>query len=286
MTNIQPLKLSGLSDMLAYIDQHPPVNDTNTSAQHNSPSHTWDFCLGYEGALKTAANGGHWPEGTDRMLAAQRLQPAPTTRQTAPAPTLAPAGSSPHVAAFLTGDPRNMRRQQPRPRLIKPVIKMAANIGVASAVTASDRANVGAAYLTVVTELEQAGYRVQLDAVWLVGAGNTNRQKVNAKWMNMQVTVKNPDQPFNPATAAFLLCHPAVTRRLGFAIAERVHTWEPTVSAGYGRCTPANAATNNLKARYDIYTDTLYDQKWLHSPRLALEHIRELAKKAIGEISQ
>jgi hypothetical protein len=88
-------------------------------------------------------------------------------------------------------------------------------------------ANFGVAVAQYVGQLERSGTRVEL-----LGAicSEVSGTRVAHVW-----TVKRADQPFDLAVAAFSIGHPAMFRRIGFALRERCAAKETSL---YGSSVP------------------------------------------------
>jgi hypothetical protein len=94
-------------------------------------------------------------------------------------------------------------------------------------VTAPCMANLGVAIAQYVAQLERQGTRVEL-----LGAicSEVSNKRVSHVW-----TVKRADMPINLGVAAFSIGHPAMFRRIGFALRERCSVTE---DPGYGFSVP------------------------------------------------
>ena len=123
-------------------------------------------------------------------------------------------GAYPSVGRYLAGNPANMRRLSAvnRPR----VLSLSASGGLAARVDSSDIEAHAASAAAIVDMLESADYRVELFWVWRALGRDLSTE--------IAVCIKQADQPVNLATLAFLIGHPAMLRRVGFAIAAH-HPW-------------------------------------------------------------
>jgi hypothetical protein len=71
------------------------------------------------------------------------------------------AGELPDIGRFLAGDPAHMKRHG-HPKGHRPIISLAINVIANAMITAQQMANYGAALVTVVDQIENAGRRVDL----------------------------------------------------------------------------------------------------------------------------
>ena len=100
-----------------------------------------------------------------------------------------------------------------RPR----VLSLSVSGALSGFVDSSDIEAHAASAAAIVDMLEGADYRVELFWVWRsLGPGLS---------AEVAVCIKQADQPVNLATLAFLIGHPAMLRRVGFAIAAH-HPWQ------------------------------------------------------------
>ena len=124
-------------------------------------------------------------------------------------------GAYPSVGRYLAGNPANMRRLSSvnRPR----VLSLSVSGGLSARVDSSDIESHAASAAAIVDMLESADYRVELFWVWRALGPDLSTE--------IAVCIKQADQPVNLATLAFLIGHPAMLRRVGFAIAAH-HPWQ------------------------------------------------------------
>jgi len=125
------------------------------------------------------------------------------------------AGAYPSVGRFLSGNPANMRRlgQANTPR----VLSLSVDGALSASVSAADMEAHAASAAAIIDTLEAADYRVELFWVWRAN-GDSLRTEVAA-------CVKQADQAVNLSTLAFSLGHPAMLRRIGFALVGSIPHW-------------------------------------------------------------
>lgn len=212
-----------LPDVQRWLRNTPPTWTRHgcTSSQsmdsfHNSKS--WDFGVGYGGALKLAENG--WSEGAKDL--SDRLAAHMPNRDHVDSWRYDVAGELPDIGRYLAGDPTHMKRHG-HPKGHKPIISLLVNICCSASVGANSFANYGAAMCSVIDQLENSGRRVELNVVWVSLISGV---RVCVGW-----TAKRAEDSLDLASVAFSLAHPAASRRLGFAMCERSSA-SPT--PGYG----------------------------------------------------
>jgi hypothetical protein len=199
-------QFDNLVDMVDYISSAPRVWDRQSSrATHDKQ---WTLGVSWEGALRMARNG--WEEGIRQVHALAAAVPNNTvvTRE------LSVAGEYPDVPRYLAGDPFNMVKRG-KARVPKPTMTIVSSIGANSHVSGQAMANFGAAIVALVDRLESRGVRVELIGCWR-STGMGDRSSFSMSW-----TVKRAEDALDLSAVAFGLGHPAMLRRLGFAVMER-----------------------------------------------------------------
>lgn len=208
-------------------------------ARRAPPYKSWDDGVGYKGALRLAAEG--WPEGVRQIQAMAQLV---STGQL-PTRSFDVAGDYPDVSRALGGDPRNMVRRG-RVQTPRPTVTIAVNVCVNRAVDGTMKMNYGAALTGLVDRLESKGVRVELlctDAAVKEGG----QHMISTAW-----TVKRAQDTLDLSAIAFSVAHPAMARRLCFAMYEHC----PSDLEMYGYGAPVRAL---LPEHFiDLPEDTLY----------------------------
>lgn len=188
---------------------------TYNTSHDNGASKSWDLGAGYDEAVRMAREG--WLEGAER--AAEHLK-ALTPKEPAPALRTDFYGHMPHVPRFCAGAPDNMIRHHPTPTLGNGrVLTLYVPINANYHTKAAYMANFGIGLAHYVDQLEQDGIRVELYATQSNDGFNKHNgaaARVNFAWL-----LKHADQPVDLAVLAFAVGHPAMFRRLGFAMLER-----------------------------------------------------------------
>lgn len=197
-------QFSDLPELVNFIHTTPRVW-RKQSSRDESASRTWDLGAGYEGALRLADTG--WEEGVKNLSALAATVPNNTivTR------SYGVAGELPDVPRYLAGDPFNMIHRG-KAKVPKPTMTIALNVRASCAVGAQEMANFGAAICALVDRLESRRVRVEL--LGLVATNGPKRFAIS--W-----GIKRPQDALDLSAVAFSYAHPAMFRRLGFAVMER-----------------------------------------------------------------
>lgn len=183
----------------------------DTYAWGTDPSHV-EFCGTRDMAEAVALARDGWRAGADAAAKAwaglQAVMPQ-ARRQIAHGFS----GSSVSVARMLAGQPRHMRRRVLADAPVRPIITLIANASAPSSVKAEDMLQHAIAQAAVVDMLETRGYRCAV--IYLKRAVNPG----DTFGFEMAVRVKAADMPRNLAMLTFVLGHPGMYRRIGFALA-------------------------------------------------------------------
>lgn len=186
----------------------------------------WDLNAGYAKSVDMARFG--WIEGAEKAQEALKAF-APMTPQ--PDTKIDFYGFRPHVPRFCAGAPNNMIRHASAPSMgCGKVLTLIVPVNALANVSAKCMANFGTAVAQYVNQLETDGTRVEL-----VGAVVS---QVSGWRVAHTFTIKHADQPLDLAVVAFAIGHPAMFRRLGFALRERCAAPE---DPGYGATLQATA---------------------------------------------
>jgi hypothetical protein len=224
----------------------------HTASEKTEYDHEWDYGMDLQTTLHNLDNGYIWDDGVNLLKTSLEVTEKLAAKAFMPGIRRDVVGGAVSIGAFLAGHPRNMRRREPAPAIDKPVLSVGIPINLVCTCRASQRANYGAAILSVCNQLERKGYRLNIDAIWRAGAHNPY-----SNWINVEINVKGPRQRLNMAAFSFAIMHAAVFRRAGFRVAETVSEWGNTVACGYGY--PANDRPfhNSMASDYDLYFDNM-----------------------------
>lgn len=202
-------QFDSLAELSRYISDTPRTWSQNESKNADATDQ-WDLGAGYDQALYMAANG--WLEGAREAEAAlAHFVP----RDPAPDCVTDFYGHMPHVPRFCAGAPDSMIRHSPKVtigggRVLTLYVAVCAN----GFVKAECMKNFGLGIAQYINEMETVkGIRCEL-----YGACTSNLKgvRVSHTWR-----IKHADQPLDLPVLAFSIGHPAMLRRLEFALCER-----------------------------------------------------------------
>lgn len=195
-----------LVDMVRYVSTEP----RRWQSQDSRSGYGSDWTLGasYDDSLKLARDG--WEEGVRNISALATGVPNQIVRTR----ELSVAGEFPDVPRYLAGDPFNMIKRG-KQRVPKASMAIVASIGANCNVPGQEMANFGAALVALVDRLESRNVRVELYGVWRC-QNMGDRSTFSCSW-----TIKRTEDHLDLSAVAFGLGHPAMLRRLGFAVMER-----------------------------------------------------------------
>lgn len=211
-------KFDSLPELYRWLDSTPRTWRGNES-RNERPAMDWDLRAGFDGAMNFAKVG--WVDGAQRIAKAMKAFKAPPR---APFDKLAVAGYRPSVPAYLAGSPRSMFAQADEGGPKRPVLRLYVQVGAVCTVDAEHMANIGAAVAQYVKQREAEGTRCE---VYGASSATSGRNNVTFAWL-----VKRADQPLDLPMLAFSIGHPAMHRRIVFALRERSACPE---MFGYGR---------------------------------------------------
>ena len=159
-----------------------------------------------------------WAKGRDTMM--KVLDDSNVIRRSLPhkADALDVGGSYPVVPLAVAGDPMCMVTHGMESTRTKPVVRIVVNVAVSGAVTAATIMQRGGAILSWVDGLEAAGIRVEIE---VIESGLFQEGEATPKGVVFSVKAKRADEPLDIDRVSFLICHPAIQRRLFFALYER-----------------------------------------------------------------
>ena len=177
---------------------------------------SWYKSDSYEHALELAEKG--WPEGLQRMQALRAgLLSHRGGKEARFVNAFTEAGDEPDIGRYLSGEPENMIHYETQyvPSAGR-VLRIVVSAAHSSAIKESMIFNKGAAAVTLIDMVENAGLRTE---VWVVAGvrSKSNADVETAVW----VCLKQPDQPPELDRLAFILAHPSFMRRLCFRLFEQ-----------------------------------------------------------------
>ena len=212
----QTIIMESITELPAWIDTHPHKSSIeNTSMSHAGESR-WDRGLGFDGAMSMARKGGMWEEGASKIMRPHVEMAALKKEGRVAALDTDVAGFMPDVPAMLAGDPCHMFAEGEDEEASKPIISIGVQLYLPYGVNESKLFNRGAAILSVIDDLEDQGYRVEL---WGCVYGES-RTRAKGFGIDLRVKLKDAADYWSPSSVAFGLCHAAFSRRLGFRVVE------------------------------------------------------------------
>ena len=154
-----------------------------------------------------------WEEGRDKLVRSFEAAQAIQRTVAAPSRMLDVAGAYPHAALAAAGAPDCMWSLGDTHIAARPIVRILTGQGVRSGVENDWVIARGAALLSHVDRLEDAGYSVELAAVH---ASNYNGWRHETHY-----TVKRAGEALELDRLAFVLAHPSMHRRMVFSIREQ-----------------------------------------------------------------
>lgn len=262
--NVTRIQFESLRELAKYIDGKPRTWSRNLSAEQEG-YHDWDLGLGFKGAVNMAREG--WLEGAQRARKALKAF-APTYPEQATKTDV--YGFRPHVPRYCAGAPDNMIRHNPRATDgMRKALTVYVNVNANADMNAEYMANYGLAVAQWVNTLQVQGTRVEL---WGCATTEGNRDRITHSWR-----IKPASQPIDLAVLSFCVGHPAMLRRLEFALCERAPVPE---MAGYGRAVLTTMADQfNPPKASTILTGMLDVSSHSRTPESALEYVRKQLDK-------
>lgn len=191
---------------------------TSLRASHDTSSWREEFTgtKTFREALNLARKG--WPEGCAKVkaISAEIVQKI-TDRILRPEVMLDVVGEVIEMGSYMEGIPECMLTWTEGEEVMQGsgerTLRVLLNFTASSTVSASVIQTRGAAVCALVEALEYAGRRCEVLATHVVAGDNGDtREDV--------IVVKRPEHPLQLDQLAFILCHPAMLRRLHFAYEE------------------------------------------------------------------
>lgn len=210
-----------LAEIASYVRDTPRTWRCSDSERGHASS-AWDLNLGYDGAVDYAANG--WNEGARKVQDTLKTLPLKARKPDVKTDFY---GHMAHVPRYCAGAPDSMIRHERQGRDGSgAVATVYVPINALGSVGAGSMRNFGLAVAHYINQLEQQGTRVELYGAQCSTVAQ-GAWRVAHTWK-----LKRAEQPLDLAVIAFALGHPAMFRRIGFALRERCAA--PTDS-GYGQ---------------------------------------------------
>lgn len=242
------------SELVSFAADH---NVEAHGASHTMGSASWTGTADYDAADRLARAG--WREGVEKMApmaAALTDAVRPRKRKTEIAPSPVGPGSV-SMGRYLMGHPKPYDRRRDTEEFEdsqapRGVLRLLVNIGAAASISTEAIFARGAAACALADCLETAGYRVEIVGVWWMQPGRCDDRS-----MNVQVTLKQADQPLERDLMAFALAHPSTLRRLLFSVVEHAPaSWRQAFGVKRGGGYSLSLDVPEERRQADIYLPT------------------------------
>lgn len=255
-----------LAELARYLDNTPKTWHSNSSTG-NAATRSWDLGAGYEKAWELARYG--WLEGAQQ---AQEALKAFTPTTPAPDTKTDFYGHMPHVPRFCAGAPDCMVRKIRTPQAgAGKVLTLIVPVNATARVDAKYMRNFGLGIAQYINQLETDGIRVEVFGAF---CSSISGWRVSHIWR-----VKRADQPLDLAVLAFAIGHPAMFRRLGFALRERCAAPQDWA---YGQSVPVRADDAiNAPAGAVVLNGMIDADRHARTPQTALAYITQAIDKAM-----
>ena len=164
----------------------------------------------------------------------------------------------------------------------KPVISIGLSMITSAGCDGEDRFNQGAAVLAAIEELEMRGYRCELVSTYRTGPSNSRPMNT---WANLEVMLKQANEPFNPVAVAFALAHPAWLRRLGFKAMETQPEWSDVTRSCYGDASGGPEWDASMAEDFDIVIPNIFGSGYSTMDK-AFKKVTEIFNEAMNRLTE
>ena len=236
MTIIAEQRYPSLVEMANAVAERPD-SDFTSGAEKEGSGESWDFGVGFQGALDLARQG--WPEGLEAIKEAHELIYgilAPRIKHQEVEYAL-DGGAFIDVGRFCSGEPECFGVFHEVEKIQNKPITVIINATCSGSVSAQNIRNRGAAIAAAVDVLEQTGYSCEVVMINFLGplsfgGGQDERTLI-------RTVVKQAGEVVDLDSMAFALTHPAYQRRLVFGAQDKFddsirRRWGFEESGGYG----------------------------------------------------
>lgn len=232
MKDVQVERFSGVAALLARLEQEPKPG-AGDSSRDDDRDEKWDGGVGYDGAVKLLRDG--WKDGAilvSELINAIEVRPALGDviqwQQDYRGPVF-------DMGEYAIGNPECCLEIEYVKGDGARYLDLYVNFAVAWMVPAAVVMARAAAVATLVEALEAGGIRCRLSAM-----NYSHVAHGSGGLFSSVVRVKDYDEPFHLQDAAFALGHPAMRRRISFAIDERSPLSRAVESTGHNYGTSEN----------------------------------------------
>jgi hypothetical protein len=242
----------------------------------NSSSMSWDEGMGFEGAVEMGLTGGaSWKRGTERMLKATADIEALKSLENVIEHDADITGHTLDVVDFLTGVPDCWDNSEEFPREI---LRVGIQLYTPGSNPIDEYINRGAAIMSVLDDVIAQGVDVEL---WGCVSGKSRSARSRGAAIDARILIKGAEHAWTPSAVAFALCHPAMSRRLGFNIAESDPEMQKAAGDFPGHCLDFDDDEPE-DSNFDLwigYRDMLASN--YGTPKRALNRINRLVAEAV-----
>lgn len=201
-----------------------------SSQERASRGDTFQGTVSWDEAREFMRHG--WPETRKKLARISAVFAAQNVFQTQPAFQMDVAGAFPIPPLAAAGDPLNMVAPYPVETGNTPIVRLVVHAGFIAEYQAESVANYGAALLSYIDAMEQAGVRFELEALL-----NSRRAGSPSGCSTIRVKVKEADEPVEIDRLGYVFCNASFFRRHGFRVKEQWCKYNH--GSGYGSsCTP------------------------------------------------
>jgi hypothetical protein len=217
-----------------------------------------------------------WREGREKLFSLSLKHP-PFAIEPVRQAMLDYAGFMPDIPEYLSGNPEHMRDERIIMRQSGNIFRFHLSAQVNANVSAKQLENGGAAVVSLIDAMEASGCRIELN--W-IAVSEAAKAALPGPSLIVRVRLKEADQPLDMDRLAFWCMHPGATRRMEFAVDERLDV-EKWYGGNYGR-----AITDPVGIRQHIPEDEILLTIGAGFPSVdsALAHIKSQLPKDIGEL--
>jgi hypothetical protein len=189
----------------------PSLSEAKSSKREGRGEEEFSGTRTFDQALNLAEKG--WPEGRAKLMTAMAsAQSSPTFT---PAITMDVAGAYPIAALAAAGDPCSMVDLAPVEDRVRPIVRLLIQRAGSSAYDVNEFTSYGAAVMSYVEGLEGAGFRCEITLCFASDLKSDGDQCTT-------VLVKRAEEPIELDRMAFVMVHPAMFRRICFAVFETI----------------------------------------------------------------
>lgn len=292
MYRIETAKLGNVQWALCQCDRAAEIFERAKRVEDNLPDNSVvrypggpDDGWSDVGSLTEATNLGlyGWREGQAHMKAQIAQAHIVQKLFTRKAIGLDVGGAYPSVPLAVAGDPMCMITPDEESLKSKPIVRIIVNVSVSGNVPREVIYARGGAILAWVDELESCGYRCEI-VVIETGIFGANSDK--PKGIMFMTTGKLPEEPLDIDRMSFLLCHPAMQRRIFFGLYEGDDAFERHLGLTkaqlmtYGQ--PTDALDPDWLGGHSVYFPALRKatDDWA-SPEMAAAAVERMVAKCL-----